>query len=85
MGGLRSAKRKLNEKRVQIAREVARRKIELAKEFVKERAENDEQFAREILSVIGENLPTDIKEIAEKTVSGKKVEKKDLSEETTIV
>ena len=74
MGGLRSARRKLNEKKVQIAKEVARRKIELAKEFVKDRAQKDVEFARDILKVIGENLPADIKNIAEETVKNNEKE-----------
>ena len=69
MGGLRSARRKLNEKNIWIAKKVTQKRNEFAKELVKERVKKDAQFASEVLKAVGELLPTDIKEIAEATVA----------------
>ena len=69
MGNLRSPKRKLNEKNVWIAQEVQRKKIDLAKKFVEERIKADAEFAKDVLAAVGENLPAEIKKLAEETVA----------------
>jgi len=69
MGGLRSAKRKLNAKNVWIAQEVQRKKVELAQEFVKERLQKDAEFARDVLKAVGESLPDEYKKLADETIA----------------
>lgn len=68
MSTLHSFKRHLSRKHVWLAEETQRQKIALAKKFVEERAGKDVEFAKDILKVIGVNLPDEIRKVAEDTV-----------------
>jgi hypothetical protein len=69
MGNLRSTKRKLSERHVWLAQETERQKILLARKMVEERCKKDAEFAADVLKAVGENLPKEISEAAEKTVA----------------
>jgi len=69
MSKLKSMARKLNPYRVDIAIRTHDKKKELALAMVKERAESDKEFAADLIKAVGENLPSDIREVAEKTIN----------------
>lgn len=72
MGNLRSVKRNLSKRHVWLAEETQRQKIELAKKFVEERCKKDAEFAADVIKAVGENLPKEIKEVAEATIAASK-------------
>ncbi len=69
MGGLRSMKRKLQLDKVQLAEQVQYERVQMARQVVKERCEKDVEFAKDVLKAVGENLPKEIKEVCEKTIT----------------
>jgi len=69
MGGLRSARRKLNKYSVNIAARVQLAKHELAMKMVAERVKTDAEFASEVLKLAGEGLREEIKKDALETVA----------------
>ena len=68
MSKLKRLNRKLKLDRVNSSIMVHDKRKELALNMVKERAEHDREFAADLIKAVGDNLPTDIREIAEKTV-----------------
>lgn len=67
MSKLRKLGRKLNSIRVDTAIRTFDTKRELALNFIRDRVEHDKEFAADVLRV-GDNVPHDIRELAEKTV-----------------
>ena len=72
MSALTSFKRRLKPNKVYLAQKVAEKKIEFARNVVLERAKRDAEFAADVLKAVGENLPTEVKEACEKSVSDAK-------------
>lgn len=68
MGNLRSAKRQLKKRNVWIAQEVEVQRVKLAQKAVEERCKKDAEFAADVLKAVGENLPQEIKDVAEETI-----------------
>jgi predicted transcriptional regulator len=69
MSKLRNLKRKLQPDKVRIAEQVQYERVQFARNMVKERCEKDAEFAKDVLKALGENLPREIKETCEKTIS----------------
>jgi len=67
MGNSRSSRKNLNEKKIWFAKRVNEKKIEFTKNLIAERVKHDEEFARHVLEAVKENLPTEIKESAERS------------------
>lgn len=65
MGNLRKLKRGINIGRVHMAERVAYERIENAKKIVVERASKDAEFAADLIKAVGDNLPSNIKKVAE--------------------
>jgi formate dehydrogenase maturation protein FdhE len=83
MGSMRTARRKLKEKNVWIAQETDRQKVKFLQRIVEEKVKKDAEFAKDVLAAVGDNLPKEIKEAAEKTVAEEiSVEKSDQHEIT---
>lgn len=80
MSSLRSLQRKLNPKKVWLAKQVAEEKVKIARQVVIEQAKKDAAFAAEVLKAVGENLPPEIKTACETSVQD--AAKQRLMEET---
>jgi len=74
MSKLKNLSRKLNINRVSSAISVHDKRKELAFDMIRERAGYDKEFAVDLLTAVGKNLPKDILEIANKTVTDVKLE-----------
>lgn len=72
MGNLKTFKKRLREKNVWIAKETQKKKIEFYQMLVKKRIEEDAEFAQDVLNAVGEDLPAEFKEAAEKTIQDSK-------------
>ena len=83
MSALTSFKRRLKPNKVYFAQKVAEKKIEFARNVVLERAKRDAEFATDVLKAVKDNLPTEIKEACEKSVSDAKTSEEE--PETCIV
>ena len=68
MGKMKSAMRKLDPVRVQMAQKVQAAKHELAMKMVAERVKTDADFAADVLKVAGEGLRPEIRKDAEETI-----------------
>ena len=66
MSKLKSLGRKLDPKRVEFAIQVHDKRKQLAHDMIKTRLETDKEFAADIIRAVGDNLPKDIREQAEK-------------------
>jgi hypothetical protein len=69
MSNSTKARRRLNPNAVNFARQVEQKKTDLAKQFVKDRVEKDAKFAHDVLKVLGDLLPEDIKKLAHQTIA----------------
>ena len=69
MSKLRSFKRHLDPAKVWLANHVAEDRIKNARQVVLDRAKKDAEFAAEVLKVVGDNLPEEIKEACEASVA----------------
>jgi len=74
MGKLKSAGRKLDPRRVQMAEQAFYAKHELAMKIVHERVKKDAEFAADVLKVARENLRPEILKDAQETVAKAKAE-----------
>jgi len=72
MSALTSFKRNLKPNKVYLAQKVAEKKIEFARNIVLDRAKRDAEFAADVLKAVGDNLPTEVKDACEKSVSDAK-------------
>lgn len=72
---MRSLRRKLNADKVFIAEQVAQKRVEIVKKFVEERVKTDAEFAADVLKAVGEDLPENIRELAEETLKNHTKEK----------
>ena len=70
MSKLKSLGRKLKPNRVDYAIKVHDKRRELAHNLIRERAAKDKEFAQDIINAVGDGLPSDIREIADKTIAG---------------
>jgi len=68
MGNLRTSRRSLKNKNVWIAQETEKQRIQLARKVIAERAAKNADFAAELIKVVGDNLPKEIKEVCEESV-----------------
>lgn len=68
MSKLRSFKRHLDPAKVWLANHVAEDRIKVARQAVMERAKKDAEFAAEVLRVMGDSLPKEVKEACEESV-----------------
>jgi hypothetical protein len=75
MSSLSSFKRRLNPKRVYLAGKVAEEKLRLAKKVVLERVQKDSELAAEVLNVVGDGLPPELKAACEKSVLSANIKK----------
>jgi hypothetical protein len=69
MGKMKSAMRKLDPVRVQMAQKVQAAKHELAMKMVAERVKTDAEFAADVLKVAGDGLRPEIRKDAEETIA----------------
>lgn len=75
MSSLSSFKRKLDPKKVWLAKQVAEEKVKIARQVVAEQAKKDAQFAADVLKAVGDSLPKEIKEACEESVKADAQEK----------
>ena len=68
MSALNGFRRRLKPNKVYFAQKVAEKKVEFARNVVLERAKKDAEFAADVLKAVGNNLPTEVKEVCEKTI-----------------
>ncbi len=69
MSILRSAKRKLRTDKVLFAEQVRYERNELIKKAVVDRLKTDVEFAKDVIRAVGDNLPANIKEAADKVIA----------------
>lgn len=69
MSKLRNFKRKLKVDKIMLAEQTHYEQIKLLRQIVAERASKDNEFAKELLQVIGDVLPPEIKKSAEDCVA----------------
>jgi len=73
MSKLRSFKRHLDPAKVWLANHVAEDRIKVARQAVLDRAKKDAEFAAEVLKVVGDGLPKEIKEACEESVKQQEI------------
>ena len=84
MSSLSSFKRNLKEKNVWIAKEVLRKNIEIAQKYVENRVKTDVQFAKNVLEIAGDNLPAEIKKLAEETITRETANKTEVENQSLV-
>jgi len=69
MSILRSARRKLRTDKVLFAKQVQYERNELMKKAVVDRLKTDVEFAKDVVRAVGDDLPANIREAADKVIA----------------
>ena len=85
MGKLRKLARGLQERSVYVAEQKQHKQIKLIQSLVAERASKDPEFAKDLLAAVGNNLPDQIREIAQNSIDNANSGIKYLPEDPLII